>query len=400
MKMMTVSEARMCMLAAICALPYEMVPLRGALGRVLAAPVVATRDHPPYAASAMDGYAVRSRDTPGLLKVIGETAAGRPFHGACVFGSAVRISTGAALPDGADTVVIQEDTQRDGDLVAVPQAKINRHIRDRGLDFTAGMPLLQPGRRLDAIALALAAASGAAALPVVRRPRIAVLCGGDELAEPGADAGPFQIYDSASHGVCALIESWGGTARRLALEGDDVEGLARAARDGMRDSDLLVAVGGASVGDHDHARAALNRLGLELACAKVAVRPGKPTWFGTTPHGNVIGLPGNPASALVCTYLFLRPIMDTLLGRRTENCSRLQKAVAAAPLPGNGNREHYLRAFLGVDESGTLIARASENQDSSLLRVFAATNGLIRRLPSAPPAAKGALLDVMITGPL
>lgn len=397
-KMMTVSQARMCMLAALSTLSSETAPLRAALGRVLAAPVMATRDHPPYAASAMDGYAVRATDTPGLLNVIGETAAGRPFDGACLPGSAVRISTGAALPEGSDTVVIQEDARRDGDMVAVPLTKADRHIRHRGLDFTAGTQLLEPGRSLDGVAVALAAASGIAAVPVVRRPRVAVLCGGDELAEPGTHAGPFQIYDSASYGVCALIESWGGAAERLALEKDNVEGIARAARDGMQDCDLLVVIGGASVGDHDHARTALNSLGLALACAKVAVRPGKPTWFGTTPYGNVIGLPGNPASALVCAYLFLRPILEALMGRPPEPCVRLQKAKSAASLPENCNREHYLRALLSVDDSGSLVARAYENQDSSMLSVFAATNGLIRRLPSAPPVERGELLDILITG--
>lgn len=397
-RMMTVAEARAGMLAHLAALPPQTVALGAALGRVLAAPVVAQRDHPPYAASAMDGYAVRAQDTPGRLAVIGESAAGRPFQGTCVAGSAVRISTGAALPDGADTVVIQEDAARDGDIVAVPQTIKDRHIRARGLDFGTGAPLLAPGRMLDGVAVALAAASGAAALAVTRRPRVAILCGGDELAAPGTPAGPFQIYDSASHGVAALIESWGGIAHRLALQKDDAAALAVAARQGLRDSDLLVVIGGASVGDHDHARTALGSLGLELHCAKVAVRPGKPTWFGTTPLGHVFGLPGNPASALVCAHLFLRPILDRLAGRSPQ--LRLQKAVAAEALPENGNREQYLRACLTLDEAGTLLARAHENQDSSLLSVFAATNGLIRRLPSAAPVATGAVLDVLITGAL
>jgi molybdopterin molybdotransferase len=397
-KPMTVSQARACMLAHMSPLPPETVLLRHALGRVLAEHVIAQRDHPPYAASAMDGYAVRAQDTPGPLQVIGETAAGRPFVGVNAPGAAVRISTGAALPDGADTVVVQEDVSREGDCVTVPQAVIGRHIRDRGLDFMAGAQLLRPRRRLDGVAIALAAASGAAALSVARRPRIAILCGGDELAEPGIQAGPFQIYDSASHGVAALIESWGGVAHRLALEQDDAAALARAARVGLEESDLLVVIGGASVGDHDHARTALGSLGLQLYCAKVAVRPGKPTWFGETPFGNVLGLPGNPASALVCAYLFLRPILEALAGRPPETCTRLQKAVAADALPENCNREHYLRAFLTVDEKGALNARAHENQDSSLLSVFAATNGLIRRLPSAAPVEKGELLDVLITG--
>jgi molybdopterin molybdotransferase len=397
---MTVSEARACMLANFSVLSPETVTLLGALGRVLAEPVVAQRDHPPYAASAMDGYAVRAQDTPGRLQVIGETAAGRPFLGDYVPGTAVRISTGAALPDGTDTVVIQEDALRDGDIVDVPQATIGRHIRDRGLDFTAGAQLLRPGRRLDGVAVALAAASGAATLSVARRSRIAILCGGDELAEPGTSVEPFQIFDSASYGVATLVESWGGLAQRLVLEKDNAATLSVAAREGLQSSDLLVVIGGASVGDHDHARTALVSLGLELLCPKVAVRPGKPTWFGATPFGNVIGLPGNPASALVCAHLFLRPIVEALAGQLPEDCTCLQKAVAAGALPENCNREHYLRAFLTVDQAGALNAKAYENQDSSLLSVFASTNGLIRRLPSAAPVEKGELLDVLITGPV
>lgn len=399
-KIMTVAEARACMLANFSALPSETVTLRGGLGRVLAEPIVAQRDHPPYAASAMDGYAVRAQDTPGRLQVIGETAAGRPFLGDYVAGTAVRISTGAALPAGTDTVVIQEDASREGDAVAVPQAAVGRHIRGRGLDFAVGAPLLRPGRRLDGIAIALAAASGASALSVARRPRVAILCGGDELAEPGAQAGPFQIFDSASYGVATLVESWGALPHRLALEGDNAAALANAAREGLQGSDLLVVIGGASVGDHDHARTALMSLSMELQCPKIAVRPGKPTWFGNTPFGNVIGLPGNPASALVCAYLFLRPIIEALGGRPPEECVRLHKAVATDCLPENCNREHYLRAFLTVDEAGTLNAKAYENQDSSLLSVFAATNGLIRRSPSEGPVRQGDLLDVLITGPL
>lgn len=395
-EIMTVSEARACMLAGIRALPDESVPLQSALHRVLATHVIAERDHPPYRASAMDGYAIRSLDAPGRLQVIGESAAGRPFDGHCSPATAVRISTGAAVPAGADTVVIQEDVRREGDIITVPQAEAGRHVRAQGMDFREGRQLLRSGSRLDGIAVALAAASGFAALPVVRRPRIAILCGGDELVEPGTLALPSQIYDSVSYGVAALVESWGGTVIRLAIEKDHTEALVRAARKGLHQGDLLVVIGGASVGGHDHARKALGCLGLRLTCPKVAVRPGKPAWFGETPMGKVLGLPGNPASALVCAYLFLRPIIEAMLGRDPLDCVRTRRAQLAAALPENGLREHYLRANVHVDDEGRLRAKAFDNQDSSLLSVLESANALIRRPPSEPALSAGALVDVLL----
>jgi molybdopterin molybdotransferase len=362
---------------------------------VLAQDIVAGRDQPPFNASAMDGYALRSCDTPGALRLVGESAAGHGFEGSCQAGTAIRISTGAALPDGADTVVIQEDVRRDGDSIIVPAAMAGWNIRSRGCDFSAGTILLPAGRRLDGVALSLVAASGAAQVGVVRAPRVAILSSGDELAAPGSRPGPFQIFDSGTFGIAGLIQSWGGAPNRLAVERDDVGAIARAAEEGLRGSDLLVVVGGASVGDHDHARPALMQLGLKLAVEKIAVRPGKPTWFGATQQGLVLGLPGNPASALACAALFLRPLVEAMLGRDPSRCVASRPARLTRALPANGPREHYLRALLEVDAEGRQIVRAFEDQDSSLISVFAAANALIRLPADAPALGVGAMVDVL-----
>jgi molybdopterin molybdotransferase len=393
--LMDVVQARTAMLAAVKPLPAERVTLDAALGRVLSDCVVAGRDQPPFAVSAMDGYALRSADTPGTLFVAGESAAGRGFEGRCESGMAIRISTGAAIPDGVDTVVIQEDVRRDGNRVMVPSVKPGKNVRPRAGDFSAGTVLLEKGRRLDGITVSLAAATGAGELAVARAPRIAILSSGDELAAPGAVPGPYQIFDSATYGIAGLVRSWGGVAHRLAVAKDDASAIAQAAEQGLRDSDLLVVIGGASVGDHDHARPALVQLGLELLVEKIAVRPGKPTWFGRTPQGLVLGLPGNPASALACAVLFLRPLMEAMLGRNPLACIVTRKAALAHALPANGPREHYLRAHLDSDGEGRLTVRAFEDQDSSLISIFAAANALIQLPPDAPATKQGALVDVL-----
>jgi molybdopterin molybdotransferase len=382
------------MLSAVAPTGPESVALDACTGRVLAVPVTASRDQPPFAASEMDGYAVCAAGTPARLVLIGESSAGHGFAGSCGKGEAVRISTGAALPQGADAVVIQENVRRDGNDVEVPQAIRGQHVRPRALDFSAGTQLLEKGRRLDGVALALAAAAGAAALPVMRRPRVAILSGGDELAEPGTTPGPFQIFDSGTRGIAALIEAWGGTAQRLALEKDNVADLARAAEEGLAHNDLLVLIGGASVGDHDHARPALMNLGMQMKVEKVDLRPGKPTWFGMVDPNPVLGLPGNPASALVCAHLFLRPLIEAMLGRDPEACVRSAKARLGHSLPANGSREHYLRASLDRTNAEATV-RAFEQQDSSLLSVFASANALIRLAPHAPALDEGALVDVL-----
>jgi molybdopterin molybdotransferase len=389
----TVAEARAAMLAGIAVTSEESVTLGEALGRVLARPVSAKRDQPPFAVSEMDGYAVIAASTPASLNLIGESSAGHGFAGRLTPGSAVRISTGAAVPQGADAVVIQENVSRTGDLVQVPRAEKGQHIRPQAMDFTAGTILLKAGRKLDGIALALASASGMAKLSVRRRPRVAILSGGDELADPGATPGPFQIFDSGTYGIAAQIAAWGGEPHRLQLEKDDVAAIARAAENGLKDNDMLVLVGGASVGDHDHARPALQKLGLQMMVNKVNLRPGKPTWFGHALQRPVLGLPGNPASALVCAHLFLKPLLETMLGRDADVTSRRARLLEA--LPANGGREHYLRAHLAIDVDGALSVRAFEQQDSSLLSVFAAANALIRLPPGAPAQAEGVLVDVL-----
>jgi molybdopterin molybdotransferase len=391
--MMTVAQARAAMLAHAAPLGHESVALDEALGRVLAQAVLATRDQPPFAVSAMDGYAIRSADSPGLLTVTGESAAGAGFGGVCDTGCAIRISTGAAMPAGADAVVIQEDVQRAGAALTVPSARPKQHVRPQGGDFAAGTVLLAASRRLDGVAVSLAAAAGLARLDVMRRPRIAILSSGDELAAPGTEPGPWQIFDSATFGIAGLVREWGAACERLAVEKDDVDAIARAAEAGLRGSDLLVVIGGASVGDHDHARPALMRLGLSLAVEKVAVRPGKPTWFGKAPGGLVLGLPGNPASALVCAQLFLRPLIHAMLGRQAEPV--LQRARLAKPLSANGPREHYLRARWGGDDEGRFAVQAFGDQDSSLISVFAAANALIRLPPGLPAQDAGALVDML-----
>jgi molybdopterin molybdotransferase len=386
------------MLALVRPMDAERVALHVALGRVLADAVVAVRDQPPFAVSAMDGYAIRSTDAPGRLQVGGESAAGHGFEGHFEPGMAIRISTGAAMPDGADTIVIQEDVQRDGAHVVVPATSAGMNIRPRGGDFAAGTILLPKGRLLDGVALSLVAASGADQARVIRRPRVAILSSGDELAPPGSQPGPFQIFDSATFGIAGLVQGWGAAPNRLAVEKDDVEAIAGAAERGLTESDLLVVIGGASVGDHDHARAALLKLGLTLAVEKIAVRPGKPTWFGATQYGPVLGLPGNPASALACATLFLRPLIEAMLGRDPQAVVTMRRARLVQALPANGAREHYLRSHLEVDGNGQLTVRAFEDQDSSLISVFTAANALIRLAADAPPFAVGTMVDVLPLG--
>ena len=395
-RLMRVAEARTAMLSVVQKLGREHVALDEVLGRVLAEPVSASRDQPPFAVSAMDGYAVRHADAPGMLRVIGESAAGRGFAGRCEAGTAVRISTGAAIPQGADAVVIQEDVRREGDRVKVPATIANGNIRAQGLDFARGQILLQPGRSLDGIGLSLAAATGIAMLDVTTRPRVAILSSGDELAPPGSTPGPWQIFDSATYGMAGLIKGWGAVPRRLAVEKDDVEAIARAAEEGLSNSDILVLVGGASVGDHDLARPALMKLGLEILVGKIAIRPGKPTWFGRARAGLVLGLPGNPASALVCARLFLKPILDKMLGRDPAASTGFNRARLAEALPANGPREHYLRARAEVDDQARLTVKAFEDQDSSRIAIFAAANALIRLPADAPALERDALVDVLM----
>jgi molybdopterin molybdotransferase len=275
--------------------------------------------------------------------------------------------------------------------VSVPAVAAGRHVRPAGGDFHAGALLLTAGMRIDPWRLSLAAAAGRAELSVARRPRVALFSTGEEIVEAPARPGPFQIYDSGSLALAALAESWGAEVNRAKPVRDDLETTIQALRDA--DGDLVVTVGGASVGDHDLVRAAAEALGLDLKVASVNLRPGKPTFFGVLGDGRrLLGLPGNPASALVCAQLFLRPILARYLGAAPS--APMASARLAAPLPANGPREHWMRAQLDV-QGGTLTARPYGDQDSSLVSVFAASDALLRRASGAPPAAAGEVVEVL-----
>jgi molybdopterin molybdotransferase len=391
MKLLAVDDARARMLAEIAALPAETIPLGEAIGRVLAEDVAAVRDQPPFAASAMDGWAVRAGDAPGSLRIVGESAAGHGFEGRLGAGEAVRIFTGAAVPQGADAIVIQEDAERDGEAVRVPAVEAGHHLRPAGGDFRAGQALLTAGQRIDPWRLSLAASAGRAQVNVARRPRVAVLSTGEEIVEAPGAPGPFQIYDSGSPALAAMIAAWGGTPVRARPVRDDLDATT-AALSGA-EADLIVTVGGASVGDHDLVRAAGQALGLELRVESVNVRPGKPTFFGVLADGRrMLGLPGNPASAFVCAEMFLRPILAAYQGAPTEPATISARLGQA--LPANGPREHWMRAKVAYADGGAVVT-PYRDQDSSLVSVFAAADALMRRLAGAPAAAAGEVVEVL-----
>ena len=392
MNLLTVTDARARMLDWTSVLPSETVALADAAGRVLAERIVALRDQPPYPASAMDGWAVRSASAPGALKIIGESAAGHPFKGTLSSGQAVRIFTGAAVPGGADAVVIQEDTQRDGERVTVPPVRPGHHIRPAGCDFKGGETMLEVGMRLDPWRLSLAAAAGRGTLSVTRRPRVVFLSTGEEIIEPGSVPGPYEIFDSGSMALVALCRGWGGDPRRLRPVHDEVAATTEAVRNEA--CDLIVTVGGASVGDHDLVKPAMAALGLEQSVGSLAMRPGKPTWFGRLADGRLIlGLPGNPASAMVSAELFLRPLLLAMQGAPTELPMILARTGHA--FEANGPREHWMRARLAPSADGLLVAQAFGDQDSSLISVFANADALVRRPAGAPALAAGELIEAL-----
>jgi molybdopterin molybdotransferase len=392
----TVAAARAEILAGVGALPSESVGIEAAPGRTLAEAVVAARAQPPFRSSAMDGYGVRAADLGSEpFAVLGEAAAGRPYGGAPMRArGAIRIFTGAAVPAGVDLVVPQERTRREGATLWLDAATHRRaNIRAAGVDFAAGELLVRAGVRLNARHVALVAASGAAAVRVVRRPRVAILATGDELVRPGAAAGPHQIFDSVSFGVGASIGEWGGEQLPLATRPDSQTAIAAAAAEALRQADLLVVIGGASVGDYDVVKQSLAGLGARIAVERVAVRPGRPTWFARAAERPVLGLPGNPAAALVCAHLFLRPLLHAMLGREAHDNSAT--ALLEGEVAAGGAYELYLRAVATRGEDGRLHARPCDDQDTSLLSVFAAANVLIRLPAQAAAAASGAPVEVL-----
>lgn len=393
--MISVNEARAIILENALACAVETVPLHAALGRTLREDIVPHRDQPPFRASAMDGYALRAADTPGVLKLIGEAGAGRALSRSLMPGECARIFTGAPLPDGADAVLIQEEAARDGELVTSPAVEANRHVRSGGVDFACGERLLETGQVLDAASIALAAAAGRASVSVARKPRVTVLSGGDELVAPGKIPAEDQIYDSMSIGIAALAEQWGAATTAVGPLPDDTIAIVHALHEAVSQSDLTVIVGGASVGDHDHARPSVRSLGGSLLFEKVALRPGKPTWFARIGDRIVLGLPGNPASGFVCARLFLRPLLDRMCGRDSAASTRLTQARLHSNLAENGSRETYLRAAITTDDTGQVWATAAQQQDSSLLSVLTRAPALILRPPHAPALSTGAVVDVL-----
>lgn len=399
MALMSVAEALARVLDGVAPLPSEMVPLLQAHHRVLAAPVAALRTQPPADVSAMDGYAVRTADvaaTPATLTVVGEVAAGHPFSGEVGSGQAARIFTGGVLPPGADTVVIQEHTARDGDAVVVKTAApTGKNVRRAGLDFSRGAALLDIGHRLTDRDLALAASMNHPGLPVHRRPRVAVLATGDELVAPGTDPGPGEIVYSNGFALMALARQEGAEVIDLGIAPDRLAETAAAVRR-ARDlgADVLVTSGGASVGDYDLVQTALASEGLALSFWKVALRPGRPMMHGRLDSMQVLGLPGNPVSAYVCAFLFLVPLLRRLTGRHDIEPAR-ESAVLGSDLPVNDERADYLRARLTVASDGRLIATPFPLQDSSMVAPLAQAGCLIIREPHAPAASAGTPCNIV-----
>ena len=383
--MITVEDARTLLFDLVAPLPSEHVPLAQSAGRVLAENVVATRDQPPFAASSMDGYAVKAAEVErhAMFKVVGEAAAGNRFDGDVGPGQAVRIFTGAPVPEGADFIVIQEDVDRRGDLITItdtPGPKTN--IRPAGVDFAKGTTIAAP-RLIRPEDVALMAAMNIPQVPVARKPQIALISTGDELVMPGETPGPDQIIASNTFGLQALLEGVGAHVRVLPIARDTVSSLETAF--GLaKGADLVVTIGGASVGDYDLVSEVSEALGMERSFYKIRMRPGKPLMAGRMGDAAMVGLPGNPVSAMVCGYLFLVPMVRRMLGLDTV-VTPFQRAVLAEALPANGPREHYMRAIL--DEYGI---RACGDQDSSLLSVLAEANALIMRPPEDPERAVGA----------
>jgi molybdopterin molybdotransferase len=377
-------------------LALEMVPVAEADGRVLARDLAATLTQPPFNSSAMDGYAIFGTDASSSgdrWDVVGVSAAGRGFSGVVSPGQAVRIFTGAPVPAECGTVVIQENVTREGDvIVATDATAAGTNIRAAGVDFKAGEVALRCGRRLDPHTLTLAAAMGHASLPVVRQPVVAILATGDELVPPGTAPGPDQIVSSNPVGLAALVARAGGTVRLLGIAPDRIEVIGARIREAC-DADVLITIGGASVGDLDLVGPALNQEGIALDFWKVAIRPGKPLMFGRLGETRVLGLPGNPVSALITARVFLLPLIDALLGVPRETHAR-ETAILSQPLEANGPRLHLMRAKLGRRDDGVLTVAPMPSQDSSLLSALADANCLIWRAPDAEAAAAGTPVEV------
>jgi molybdopterin molybdotransferase len=393
----SVEEALSRLLAPLERLPLEQVSIVDSIGRVLAEDLAARRTQPPFAVSAMDGYAVRAEDlaaVPVELRIVAEVPAGAGFGGHVGPGEAARIFTGAPMPAGTDTIVIQEDTEREGDRVRVLEgAARGRYVRREGLDFGEGDVLLRAGRRLTARDIGLAAAMNRPWLFVHRRPRVGILSTGDEIVMPGDPIGPHQIVSSNSLALAAFVTACGGIPVSVGNAPDDPAALRQVAA-ATRGVDLLVTTGGASVGEHDLVRDVLGADGLELDFWQIAMRPGKPLMVGRYRGTPMVGLPGNPVSTLVCALLFLRPALDRLSGAASAQDAAPTARLGTA-LPKNDQRQDYLRSKLARAADGTLEAFPFEVQDSSMMRLLSEADCLVVRPPQAPAIAAGATVPIV-----
>ncbi|WP_282608227.1 gephyrin-like molybdotransferase Glp [Pelagibius sp. Alg239-R121] len=395
--MLSVEDALSRVRAAFKPLPAETVSVSEALGRVLASDAVSRVTQPPHDVSAMDGYAVRAADVasvPVTLEIAARVPAGGSYDGEIQAGQAARIFTGAPLPHGSDSIVIQEDTDASEDQVTVKASAVQgNYVRPAGLDFRSGDVGLHAGQRLTARDVGFAAAMNLPWLAVRRRPRVAVLATGDEVVMPGDPKGPNQIVSSNGLSLSAFVTACGGQAINLGIAPDNRDALAAIA-EGAAGADLLITSGGASVGDHDLVRAGLGDSGLEVDFWKIAMRPGKPLIFGQIGGTPMLGLPGNPVSSLVCAVLFVRTALDCLLGI-TEDALALESAILGSNLPANDRRQDYLRAKISLDGEGRRMATPFGRQDSSMLATLARADCLIVRKPHDAALESGVTVDIL-----
>lgn len=397
MALMPVADALGRILDGVRPLPAEAIAISVAAGRVLAVPVVAKRDQPPFRGSAMDGYAVRHADVatlPATLLVAGVSAAGHGHRKALQAGQAIRILTGAPVPPNADTVVIQENTRREGELLTVLNpTTLGKNIRRVALDFARGDVLLEAGQRLRPRDIGLAAAGNAATLQVRRKPHVILFTTGDELVLPGDKPKPDQIISSNSNAIAAMAESLGARVTNLGIVKDSLAATKAAVMRGLK-GDILLTTGGASVGDHDYVQEAFKACGVKIGFWKIAMRPGKPFMYGRKGKVHVMGLPGNPVSALVATRLFLKPLIDTMLGLPFEGAAPL--ATLTVAMPANDDRQDYVRAILETAADGRRSVQPFTLQDSSMQRTMQLANALIIRPPHAEKAPVGTLVPVLL----
>lgn len=398
--LLPIAEARRLIVEALAPVNVETVSLRDALGRTLREDAAAKVSHPPADVSAMDGYALRAGDVTAAgqtVKRIGESAAGHPWTGTVGPGQAVRIFTGAHMPAGADAVVIQEDTRVDGDVVTITETPtLGRHIRKAGQDFATGDVMLKSPHRLTARDIGLLAAMNFPRVTVARRPRVGVLSTGDEIVMPGAAVAPGHIVSANGPGLCAFVRHCGAEDIHLGVVRDDMAAL-QAAISGAGPLDLLVTSGGVSVGDHDlmgRLMGAGGGSGADLTFHRIAMRPGKPLLFGRLNGLPILGLPGNPVSAMICAALFLGPAIARLTGLPGD-APRTVQGVLGADMPANDTREDHIRAAVAADQAGTLVATPFPKQDSGMIAALARAGGLVIRPPHAPAAKAGDICQVL-----